>query len=167
MTACLALLLLAGSYTSTPEQFLDSLCTNRTGLEGARFWIDSSWDGPEGALSDADSMRAFLEGMTNLAVEVGSRDLGEVDQETGMYRVEYPSSMWTWMGSDGRMYRISGPSVVIWDRGRFYWETLPVMGVEAAGVGITERFLTAIFFTVMILLFGVLLLVWARRRFAA
>ena len=52
MTACLALLLLAGSYTSTPEQFLDSLCTNRTGLEGARFWIDSSWDGPEGALSD-------------------------------------------------------------------------------------------------------------------
>jgi hypothetical protein len=166
MTAFLALLLLAGSYTSTPEQFLDSLCTNRTGMEGARFWIESSWNGPEGALADADSMRLFLEGMTGLSVELGSRDLGEVDRETGRYRVEYPSSVWSWKGQDGRMYRISGPSAVIWDQGRFYWDTLPVIGGEAAGVGVAERFLTAILFTVLILMFGVLFLVWAKRRFA-
>jgi hypothetical protein len=165
MTGLLLLLALCGSYTSTPESFLDSLCSNRHGLEGARFWLSTAWEQPDPPLCDQDSMIAFLEGLQDLSVELGPRELGDVDEVTGQYRVEYPRSIWTWRSSSGKMYRTAGPSAVIWCDGDFYWETLPVIGSEAAGVGITEKFLTAIFFTVFILMFGVLFLVWARRKF--
>ncbi len=167
MTSFLLVLFLSGSYTATPEEFLDGLCEQIQGLEGARFWHESAWEDIEGSLSDPDSMRVFLEGRVNLSVDPGHRILSEIDEETGRYRVEYPASIWTWSGEDGRMCRTAGPSVIIWSDGHFYWQTLPVIGGRPAEIGMTERFLTGIFFTVIVLLFGMLLIIWAKRKFAA
>jgi hypothetical protein len=161
----LLILLLGGSYTSSPEDFLDSLCIQRQGLDGARFWLQSAWEDLEGPLSDTDSMRVFLESLVNLSVDPGHRILSGVDESSGRYSVEYPGSVWTWKGADDRMYRTAGLSVIIWCDGHFYWQTLPVIGGQAVGVGLTERIITAIFFTIMLLIFGMLILIWVKRKY--
>jgi len=150
------------SYTSTPEDFLNSLCDNRAGLQGARFWVESSWQEP----IELDSIAFLLNGFEDLSVEPGRRILSEIDEVTGEYTVEYPESKWSWQGENNHAHRAVGISVVIWSDGHYYWKELPLFSGTAADVGITERFITGLLFTVVLLVFGVLVLVWARRKYS-
>lgn len=149
------------SYTSTPEDFLNSLCDNRAGLQGARFWVESSWQEP----IELDSIAVLLNGFEHLSVEPGRRTLSEIDEVTGEYTVEYPESKWSWQGENSSDCRVVGRSVVIWSDGHYYWKELPLFSGPAAEIGITEKFITGLLFTVVLLVFGVLVLVWARRKY--
>jgi len=151
------------SYTSTPEDFLNSLCDNRTGLQGARFWVESSWQ----ESIELDSIAVLLNGFEYLSVEPGRRILSEIDEVTGEYTVEYPESRWSWRGEDNHDCRAVGRSVVVWSDGHFYWKELPLFSGSAAEISITQKFITGLLFTVVLLVFGVLVLVWARRKYSS
>ncbi len=150
------------SYTSTPEEFLNSLCDNRIGLQGARYWVESSWQ----QSIELDSIAFFLNDFDDLSVEPGRRILTEIDEVTGEYTVEYPESKWSWQGENNQACRSVGKSVVVWSDGHYYWKELPLFSGSAAEIGITEKFITGLLFTVVLLVFGVLVLVWARRKYS-
>ena len=161
-TLYLLIMCTVASYTSTPEEFLHSLCENRVGLQGARFWAECSWE----ESVELDSIAVLLNGFEYLSVEPGRRILSEIDEVTGDYTVEYPESKWSWHDENSNDCRSVGRSVIIWSDGHFYWKELPLFSGPVAEVGFAERFITGLLFTVVLLVFGVLVLVWARRKYS-
>jgi len=148
-----------------PEEFLQDLCDNRYGPEGALFWAAASASA-EGIRPDADTLAACLAEqlapLADLSVEPGARTLFEETDEG--YLIEYAASSWTWTGPDGRVRRAEGPSRILWRDGEYYWLELPVMDRErSAGIGNRERMLSGLLFTAMILGFGVTAVLVARR----
>ena len=97
------------SYTSTPEDFLQSLCDNTEGPEAVRFWQQSAWSEIDPILINTDSLSELLDGMKNLNVDPGRRILRNIDENTGQYNVEYPESHWSWTGgSEAEYWSFSG-----------------------------------------------------------
>lgn len=161
MASLLPLLLLMVSAEG-PEQFLQDLCEHRYGAEGALFWAGSRSPGPGGEVADPDSLAILLEPLRDLSVEPGPRTRFE---DTGEgYLIEYGESRWTWTTPDGRVRTTEGLTCLLWRDGGYFWTEVPVLADGAPSAGLRERLLAGLLFTGLILGFGVLAVIWARRR---
>ena len=157
------LLLSAILYSAEgPEQFLNDLCDNRQGPEGALFWSQTHAPAEDGIPIDPDSLAPRLAQLRDLSVEPGERTLFE-ETDHG-YIIEYDESQWTWTASDGRIQRAEGLTGILWLDGGYYWLELPVIGPESAGISLRERLVAGLLFTGMILGLGVTAIIWARKR---
>jgi hypothetical protein len=157
------LLLSAILYTADgPEAFLNDLCANRQGLEGALFWAQTHAPAEDGVPLDPDSLEPRLAQLRELSVEPGERTLFE-ETDNG-YIIEYGESRWTWTAADGRIQRAEGLTGILWLDGDYYWLELPVIAPESAGISLRERLLAGLLFTGMILGMGVTAVIWARKR---
>lgn len=159
----LLLLALVFHYAEGPEEFLQDLCDNRSGAAGALFWAESSTPGEDGSMVEPDSLAPQLALLRDLSVEPGERTRFE---NTGDgYIIEYAGSRWTWTGSDGRIRDITGLTGISWSEGDYRWIDVPVLVSSTGGIGPREKLLSGFLFTMIIIVFGVIVVVWARRRY--
>jgi len=165
MTSLLFLLALLG-YPESPVEFLDHLCENRSGFEGAIYWSDMAASSVDTLLSDPDSLEVQLSLKMDLSVEPGMRTLFETT-DSG-YIVEYGESVWTWTADDGRLHRLTGVTAIEWTAIGYRWTRLPFLASSGSGsvsVGRKERLVSAVLFTILILVFGAIALAWVKRGF--
>jgi len=160
--ASLLLLAIVLHAAEGPEEFLNDLCGNRQGPEGALFWAQTRAPAEDGVPLDPDSLAPRLSQLRDLSVEPGERTLFE-ETDHG-YIIEYAESQWTWTASDGRVQRAEGLAGILWLDGDYYWLELPVIAPESPGISLRERLLAGLLFTGMILGMGVTAVFWARRR---
>lgn len=160
-------LLLATVLTSpsTPEEFLNELCVNASGEEGLEFWISSASENAVFPFGQPDSMRSILENMEDLSVEPGHRtsfmDLGNT------FVIEFEESRWTWNDSQGNANRKVGLAIVRCENGNYSWTELPVLDTKSFSLGMKERLIAGLMVTVMVLVFGSILVAWASRRYSS
>ncbi len=165
MTFLLFVVALLG-YPESPVEFLDHLCENRSGPEGAIYWSDMAASCVDTLLSDPDSLGAQLSSRMDLSVEPGIRTLFETTDDG--YIVEYGESIWTWTAEDGRLHRINGVTGIEWTAIGYRWIRLPfLVSSISVSVGRKERLVTAVLFTILILVFGAIAVAWVKRQFQA
>jgi len=148
---------------STPEDFLNELCVNSSGTEGAEYWASHASSEVQYALRDQDSLAIFLGDIRELSVNTGIRTAFEDRGNT--FRIEFGESRWSWHDSDGNYHRIDGSSVVICSQGSYAWSELPVFASGQISIGRKEKLISGIMITFLILTFALILLVWANRRY--
>lgn len=159
----LLLVLTILSYADSPEDFLYQLCDNRSGTEGALFWSDMASAAVDSLLSHPDTLAMRLSTMRDLSVEPGPRTLFETT-ENG-YRVEFAESAWTWTGDDGRLHRVNGLTGIDWTAEGYRWYRIIFLVSGSVSIGRKERMVTGLLVTVLILVFGAILLGWAKRKY--
>ena len=163
MGSILLLLALILHYAEGPEEFLQDLCDNRSGAAGALFWAENRTPGEDGAPVEPDSLAPQLALLRDLSVEPGDRTLFE---NTGDgYIIEYAGSRWSWTGADGRIRSVTGLTVVSWREGDYRWIEVPMLVSSTGRIGPREKLLSGFLFTTIIMVFGVIVVIWARRRY--
>ncbi len=148
---------------ATPEDFLNELCVNSRGTEGAGYWASHASSEVQNALHNPDSLAAFLGGMRELSVNPGART--DFEDRGNTFLIEFGESRWTWKDSDGNYHRIDGPSIVICSQGSYAWSKLPVFSSGHVSIGRKEKLVSGIMITFLILTFALILLIWANRRY--
>jgi len=148
---------------STPEEFLVELCDNREGPEGAEFWASHASSSVRFAYSDPDSLAIILHEMIDLEVTAGTRTAFESNGDT--FRIEFGESRWIWTDRDGNQHMKEGLTVVTCAGGIYSWSEIPVLSRGSISVGKRETLLTGMIMTFMIIIFTVVLLMWAKRRY--
>ncbi len=148
---------------STPEGFLDELCENSTGMEGAEFWSTHASMEVQSALADPDSLVIILDGMQELTVSTGTRTAFEESENA--FRIEFGESSWTWTDSNGSLHRIKGLTVVVCVQGNYTWSEIPVISSRSVSVGNRERLISGILITFLVLISTLIFLTWAKRRY--
>ena len=163
MGSLLLLIALTLHYAEGPEEFLQDLCDNRSGAAGALFWAENHLPGENGSPAQPDSLAPQLVLLRDLSVEPGERTRFE---NTGDgYVIEYAGSRWTWTGPDGRIRSTTGLTAVSWRGGDYRWIDLPVLFSSSGGIGPRDKLLSGFLFTTIIIVFGVIVVIWARRRY--
>lgn len=159
-------LLIAAVLTSpsTPEEFLSALCDSTRGQEGLEYWISSASEDAVFPHGEPDSMRSILENMKDLTVEPGHRtsfmDLGNT------FVIEFGDSRWTWTDPQGNVNRKVGLATVRCENGDYSWTVLPVLDTKSFSLGMKERLIAGLMVTVLVLVFGSILVAWASRRYS-
>ncbi len=148
---------------STPEGFLDELCENSSGMEGAEFWSSHASIEVQSALADPDSLVIILGRMQELTVNTGPRTAFEESDNT--FRIEFGESIWTWIGPQGDLNRKEGLSVIICAQGNYTWLKIPVLESGSISVGGKERLISGILITFFLLISTFVFLIWAKRRY--
>ncbi|RKZ09425.1 hypothetical protein DRQ25_06460 [Candidatus Fermentibacteria bacterium] len=148
---------------STPEGFVQELCENSIGIEGAQFWSSYASTQVQSALSDPDSLVMILNEMQDLTVSTGIRTAFE-DNENA-FRIEFGESEWTWIDSNGSLHRITGLTVVVCSLGNYTWLEIPVLSSRSVSVGRKERLISGILITFMLMISTLVFLVWLKRRY--
>ena len=163
MGSLLLLLSLVLHYAEGPEEFLQNLCDNRSGTAGALFWADNRAPMEDGSPTEPDSLAPQLALLRDLSVEPGERTRFE---NTGDgYIIEYAESRWTWTGSDGRLRSTTGLTCISWHEGDYMWIKVPVLVSSTGSIGPREKLLSGFLFTTIIIVFAVIVMIWARRRY--
>ncbi|HPF32656.1 MAG TPA: hypothetical protein P5207_05460 [Candidatus Sabulitectum sp.] len=109
-----------------------------------------------------DSVFAAIEGLQELSVDPGPRELIDFD---GGYNAVFPESRWTWRLPGGRIGSITGESVVEWRPGGYRWVTVPIFQGGGAEVGPREKLCMGVISMVAVLLVSVFGVWYAKRRF--
>ncbi|MBD3277491.1 MAG: hypothetical protein GF388_04250 [Candidatus Aegiribacteria sp.] len=160
-------LLLAAVLTSpsTPEEFLSELCDSSRGQEGLEYWISTASEDAVFPYGEPDSMRSILNNMEDLTVEPGDRtsfmDMGNI------FVIEFGDSRWTWIDPRGNVNRKLGLATVRCENGSYSWTVLPVLDTKSFSLGMKERLIAGLMVTVLVLVFGAILVAWASRRYSS
>jgi len=148
---------------STPEGFIQELCENSSGIEGAQFWSSYASTQVQSALTDPDSLLMILSGMQDLTVNIGIRTAFEESENA--FRIEFGESKWTWIDSNGSLHRITGLTVVVCSLGNYTWSKIPILSSRSISVGRKERLISGILITFMLMISTLVFLVWLKRRY--
>ena len=158
-----ALLMLSLVSQMTAEGFLQMLCDTASTDGGPAYWLETSAEDADGRLANPDTLEALLPTLGYLSVIPGAPSLLEADNSTMSYTVSYPEAEWNWTDREGRVHRARCETVVQQREGRFYWVRLPLY--RSASAGPMERLVLALTLTGFVLLLGVIVLWWVRRRY--
>ena len=148
---------------STPEGFLNELCENSSGMEGAEFWSSYASVEVQSALADPDSLAKLLGAMQELSVVTGTRTAFEASEDT--FRIEFGESIWTWIDQGGNLHRKEGLSVIICSQGNYSWSAIPVLESGSISVGKKEKLISGIMITFLVLISTVVFLACVKRRY--
>lgn len=148
---------------STPEEFLDELCINSSGPEGAEYWAGHAYEEVQYRLSHSDSLRFRLDRMRELSVDPGPRTA--FIEEGDHFRIEFGQSEWTWYDPDGNVNRKEGLTVVMVTDGDYSWFEIPVLEEGSLRIGNRERLMSGMLLTFLLLVTSVVLVAWAKRRY--
>lgn len=148
---------------SSPEEFLQELCDNSSGPQGAEFWADHASESVQYGLSDADSLLQLLSNKQRLSVIPGTRTAFETRETT--FVIEYGRSSWTWVDGEGGIHRSEGLTVVECTDGDYGWREIPLLNSGSVRVGETEKLVSGFILTMLVLLFATILISWAKRRY--
>ncbi len=157
------LLVLSLVFQMTAEGFLQMLCDTASRDGGPAYWLETASGEADDRLANPDTLEALLPALGYLSVSPGAPSLLEADSSTMSYTVSYPEAEWNWTDSEGRVHRARGETVVEQREGRFYWVRLPVY--RGASAGPMEKLVLALTLTGIVLLFGIIVLWWVRRRY--
>ena len=148
----LILLLLVSNASETPEGFLVQLT-----LADPDFWVETRL----GNNPRPDSIRTFLEGVSNLTVIPGPRVL---EQTEGGYRVVFPECRWGFRRA-GRIHALSDTTCVVWTPEGFRWSRIPLFNEQNEGLDPMKGVCGGLILSGVILGLAVMFLVSARRRY--
>jgi hypothetical protein len=148
---------------SNPEDFLNELCINSIGQEGAEYWSTHAHSAVPDAMASADSLFRFLQDRNQLAVDPGPRT-AFVEEDNG-FRVEFAQSEWTWTDESGNSAKKDGLSIVYVINGGYYWAELPLSDSGSLIMGTKESLISGIMLTFLLMIVAGVLVAWARRRF--
>lgn len=165
MAVQILLALVCGVFTESPEALLDSLCVHARGREAVGYWQSAA--DPAGTVpqADPDTLAALLSSRSGLSVEPGEDKLGDTGETH--YVIIFADSRWSWTDGEGRQRVARGRTEVVFRDGAFYWRKLPFSaGSEGASMSGTHSLLLSMLATGALLVFAVLALWWARRRWA-
>ena len=149
--------------SSTPEDFLNELCENSSGMEGAEFWASHASMEVQSTFADPDSLANILWGIRELTVNTGMRTA--FDERNNTFRIEFGESVWTWIDSDGNLNRKRGLSIVICSQGNYTWSEIPVLTSGSVSIGRKEKLITGIMITFLLGIATFIFLIWAKRRY--
>lgn len=148
---------------ATPEEFLQELCENRMGSDGAIFWsTHASAEVPDN-YSDPDSLMLLLADMEGLSVDPGSRTGFLSIDET--FRIEFGESYWTWTDREGKHHRTEGLAIIECVRSNYSWIQIPILSGTSVSAGKKEKLVSGFLITILILIFTAISISWAKRRY--
>ncbi len=148
---------------STPEEFLQELCDNRIGIDGAIFWATHASAEVPNKYANPDSLLLLLTDKEGLSVNPGSRTNFLNIDET--FRIEFEESCWTWTDKEGARHRTEGLAIIECTRGNFTWVQIPVLTCGSVSAGKKEKLVSGLLITILILVFTVISVSWAKRRY--
>ncbi len=148
---------------STPEEFLQELCENRIGTDGAIFWSTHASAEVSDNYTNSDTLLLLLADKEGLSVNPGSRTSFLSIDET--FRIEFGESYWTWTDQEGARHRIEGLAIIECRRGNYTWVQIPVLTSTSISAGRKEKLVSGILITILILIFTAFSLGWAKRRY--
>lgn len=147
----------------TAEGFLQMLCDTASSNGGPAYWLETAAEDADERLANPDTLETLLPTLGYLSVIPGAPRLLQADNSTMSYTVSYPDAEWNWTDTEGRVHRARGETVVEQREGRFFWVRLPLY--RSASAGPMEKLILGLTLTGIVLLFGVIVLWWVRRRY--
>lgn len=148
---------------STPEEFLQELCENRIGTDGAIFWSTHSSTEVPDSYSNPDSLLLLLADKEGLSVDPGARTSFLSNDET--FRIEFGESYWTWADQEGTRHRTKGLAIIECIRGNYSWVKIPILTSPSVSAGRKEKLVSGLLITILILVFMAIFISWAKRRY--
>lgn len=148
---------------STPEGFLQELCDNHYGTDGAIFWATHASSEVKEELADSDSLMLLLGNINELSVTPGMRT--DFENTGDAFRIEYAESFWTWTDSAGSLHRVDGLTSVECRYGDYTWIQIPVLSSESTSISKNEKMIFGFLLSILLALFAIISLGWAKRRY--
>ncbi len=144
----------------SPLEFLNNLCDNRSGTEGAQYWADHASVNVD---ISTDELTALLSEMRDLSFDPGAQ-ITETNTDDGLRIINYTGSVWTWTDNDGNICRSIGLTALSYEADNFCWIEIPFIRSGTASSEGPGMF-SGLIGTIGILFAAILILIWAKRKY--
>lgn len=159
LTLLFTVILSLGMETDTPEDFLETLSSSN-----ADVWIEHQAEKNEDLTISSDTIVSVVSSFNSLSVNPGNSILEDIN---GGYRLIYPESHWTWRLDGGRIGSIKDTTIIEWKPGGYMWVVVPFFTQEGASLGRGQSLCMGATLTAFIIVLGVVVLWYIKRRYSS